>query len=251
MWLDTAIPLDLDLGLAMGISSLAQRGVRCESPNQCLLQTVTGRSSGAAINLALAQDVTRDQTNLSDRRQISEWVMVRLCRSKASGLPEVDADRSPRGTREAPTPGGNGARMNSLIFPSPLDPPPDNNQMKSVRGGQVGAPVITAIHKSSNTSPLFIYLFIFVSENYSEASTPAMAEYISFTRLQRWSNYGTGLWNVIWTNFVVSCRLSVIFVQYQCLVIIIIMIKKSPLSQMSSLSDIVSIWPAHYDLVTG
>lgn len=73
MCLDTASPLDLDLGLVMGISSLAQQEgeagggggrLRFESTNQCLLQTVTERSSRAAINLALTQDVTRDQTNL-------------------------------------------------------------------------------------------------------------------------------------------------------------------------------------------
>lgn len=154
MWLDTASPLDLDWGLAMGISSLAQRGVRCQSTNQCLLQTVAERSSRAAINLALTQDVTRDQTNLSDWRQISEWVMVRLCRSKARGPPEVDADHSLRGTCEAPGPGGNGARMNSYLSQSTW-PPPDNKRMKSVRGGEVGATVITAIHNGSNTSPFF------------------------------------------------------------------------------------------------
>lgn len=122
MWLDTASPLDLDWGLAMGISSLAQRGVRCQSTNQCLLQTVAERSSRAAINLALTQDVTRDQTNLSDWRQISEWVMVRLCRSKARGPPEVDADHSLRGTCEAPGPGGNGPEWTLLSFPVHLTP---------------------------------------------------------------------------------------------------------------------------------
>lgn len=122
MWPDTASPPDLDLGLALGISSPAQWGVRCKSTNQCLLQ----RSQRAAAELPLTWHSPRTRRvtkpTLSDSRQFSQWVMVRLYRSKARGLPEVEADHSLRGTREAPRPGGNGARMNSLIFPSPLDP---------------------------------------------------------------------------------------------------------------------------------
>lgn len=122
MWPDTASPPDLDLGLALGISSPAQWGVRCKSTNQCLLQ----RSQRGAAELPLTWHSPRTRRvtkpTLSDSRQFSQWVMVRLYRSKARGLPEVEADHSLRGTREAPRPGGNGARMNSLIFPSPLDP---------------------------------------------------------------------------------------------------------------------------------
>lgn len=125
MWLDTASPLDLDLGLATGISSLAQRGGALRK-NKSMPPPNGHREEGAAAppltwHSPRTWRVTKP-TSPTRRRQISEWVMVRLCRSKARGLPKVDADRSPRGTREAPRPGGNGARMNSLIFPSPLDP---------------------------------------------------------------------------------------------------------------------------------